>query len=270
MKKERVIMNYSINESISKRIQRLNEMSKRIDGKIKSLPEGKLKVKRYKGSVYYYQIKSDSDTRYLNRKDHKLTEDLLQKEYLEQVFMTIKQELSVLTELKKSYPKLLAEDVYENLKDERKAFVKPIVLNDEQFVRNWLESPYTRKPISKDVPIYMTLKGERVRSKSEMIIADRLFINQIPYKYECPVLVGENEIIHPDFTILRLSDRKIIYYEHCGRMDDPGYAEDMVDRANKFALAEIIQGKNLFYTFETSDKPLDVRVLDNMINRNFR
>ena len=89
-------------------------------------------------------------------------------------------------------------------------------------------------------------------------------------KYECPLMVGDNEIIHPDFTILRISDRKIIYYEHCGRMDDPGYAEDMVERSVKYSLSGILQGDRLFYTFETSATPLDVRVLDEMIRRNFK
>ena len=113
------------------------------------------------------------------------------------------------------------------------------------------------------------MNGERVRSKSEMIIADRLFVNGIPYKYECPLMVGDNEIIHPDFTILRIRDRKIIYYEHCGKMDDPGYAEEMVERSVKYSLAGIVQGDSLFYTYESSTKPLDVRVLDNMIKRSF-
>ena len=102
-----------------------------------------------------------------------------------------------------------------------------------------------------------------------MIIADRLYLNGVPYKYECPIKVG-NEIIHPDFTILRISDRKILYLEHCGMLDDPKYADDMVRRASLFALEGIIMGDRLFYTVESSQNPLDVRVLDVMIQNQFR
>lgn len=126
-----------------------------------------------------------------------------------------------------------------------------------------------KKPISDDIPVYTTMRGERVRSKSEIIIADRLFANGIPYKYECPLKVG-NEIIHPDFTILRMSDRKILYHEHCGMADDSGYAEDMVKRINDYSEEGIIQGDSLFLSFETSKQPLDVRVIDRLINSHFR
>ena len=102
-----------------------------------------------------------------------------------------------------------------------------------------------------------------------MIIADRLYLNGIPYKYECPIKVGD-EIIHPDFTILRISDRKILYLEHCGMLDDPKYADDLVRRASLYALEGIVMGDRLFYTFESSKTPLDVRVMEALINNQFR
>ena len=52
---------------------------------------------------------------------------------------------------------------------------------------------------------YYTYKGERVRSKSEMIIANELFRNNIPYKYELPIELenwNKKVTIYPDFTVL--------------------------------------------------------------------
>ena len=126
-----------------------------------------------------------------------------------------------------------------------------------------------RKPFKKGAPEFYTLKGERVRSKSEVIIADRLRANGIPYRYECPLKVG-NKVIHPDFTILRMSDRKIIYHEHCGKMSDQQYLDDMLSRARDYNDAGIILGDRLFYTFETDTTPLDVTILDNIIKRHYR
>jgi hypothetical protein len=102
-----------------------------------------------------------------------------------------------------------------------------------------------------------------------MIIADRLFISGIPYKYECPIDVM-GIINHPDFTILRISDRKILYLEHNGKMDDTEYKDDMVTRLNDFNQVGIRQGKNLFLTFESSSVPFDVRTLESMIAEHFR
>ena len=50
---------------------------------------------------------------------------------------------------------------------------------------------------------YYTIKGERVRSKSEKIIADELYRYQIPYKYEFPLTLAthnRNIQLYPDFT----------------------------------------------------------------------
>ena len=84
-----------------------------------------------------------------------------------------------------------------------------------------------------------------------------------------PLKVG-NKIIHPDFTILRMSDRKILYYEHCGKMDDADYKENMVERANDYSEAGIVLGDRLFYTFESDMTPLDIRTLDRITETHFR
>ena len=113
------------------------------------------------------------------------------------------------------------------------------------------------------------MRGERVRSKSEQLIADRLYVNGIPYKYECPITL-DGITFHPDFTILRLSDRKEIYYEHLGRMDDPNYAEENVYKLNTYARNGLIMGNNLYATFETRNQPLDVSIVELLIREEFR
>ena len=263
-------MDNGIIKRINDRYDVLTKMISMSEKRIKNLPEGRISVKHHGKKDYYYLVRNNDKERLLKKTDNKLLKDLIQKSYLEKVIKAAEREKEYLSRIQKSYPDVLAEDVYENLKEDRKVYTKPVVLSDEQFIQRWQEREYDAKPISKDIPVFLTMKGEQVRSKSEMIIADRLYMNGVPYKYECPFLLGNNEIIHPDFTILRMSDRKIVYYEHCGRMDDPGYVEDMTGRAIKYSLAGIIQGDRLFYTFETSKTPLDVRVLDNLINSCFR
>lgn len=265
-------MNSNIANGLNKRIKLLSDMTNAINTKLKRLPEGRLYIKHSNGSSQYYLVDKSKKQRekYLGKDERKLIDKLIQREYYELVMNVIETESDFLRKTLDNYPETTAEDVYEQLSDERKNRVDPITLTDEQYIRRWQETPYTPKPFAKDTPFYLTKKGERVRSKSEMIIADRLLDNGIPYKYECPVVVGDNEIIHPDFTILRVRDRKIIYHEHCGKMSDPGYVEDMLGRSVKYSMTGIIPGDRLFYTFESSKTPLDVRVLDNMIRCNFR
>ena len=71
--------------------------------------------------------------------------------------------------------------------------------------------------------IHQTERGELVRSKSEVIIADHLHRRRIDYRYEAPLKLGEDLRI-PDFTFDD-DDAGITYYwEHCGMMFDPNYA----------------------------------------------
>ena len=82
---------------------------------------------------------------------------------------------------------------------------------------------------------YETERGDVVRSKSEVIIANILYQNRehILYKYERPLEIVENgrkKTIYPDFTIINKNTGKITYWEHAGRMDDPYYANDFVKK----------------------------------------
>ncbi|MBR4429787.1 MAG: hypothetical protein IKS75_00665 [Clostridiales bacterium] len=256
---------------LEKRIYKLQELYDKTTELLKEAPNGRVYVKHRKDNCYYYLAGGDFNAkeRLLGKNDTELRDRLLQKGYWEQVLNATKNELKVLKNFRKQYPVLVVEDVYDHIKIDRKPYIRPIILTDEQYISEWQNRPYDKKPISDDIPIFKTLRGERVRSKSEVIIADRLYANGIPYKYECPILVGD-EIMHPDFTILRVSDRKVVYLEHCGKVGDPDYADDMTERINKYTLAGIYHRDRLFFTFETANKPLDVRVLDKMINDIFK
>jgi hypothetical protein len=70
--------------------------------------------------------------------------------------------------------------------------------------------------------IHKTLRGELVRSKSELIIADRLHSNSVDYIYEHPLMLG-GHTRYPDFTIEDAESGRTIYWEHCGLLVDPVY-----------------------------------------------
>lgn len=104
--------------------------------------------------------------------------------------------------------------------------MNPIVEPVEEFVRRWEEFQYKGKGFEEDDPEFYSDKGERVRSKSKVIIADLLNREGIPYRYECPIYLKGLGLRYPDFTTLNIRKRKEIYWEHFGRMDDPLYAEN--------------------------------------------
>ena len=56
-----------------------------------------------------------------------------------------------------------------------------------------------------------------------------------------------------------------VYLEHFGMMDDLNYVNTAIYKLNTYERNGIYLGVNLFLTYETSRKPLNVRALDEMI-----
>lgn len=234
---------------------------------LKDLPSGILRIHKNNRSVTYYYLKAKEQGKgkMIDRDDTKFVKDLAARSYYEKVLRSAKDETRLIKQFISRLPEHAVEDISRTLSEERQKLITPIVLADDEYKNLWLSKPYEQKGFSEGEPFYMTQNGERVRSKSEQIIADHLKARGIPYKYECPLKL-KNKTVYPDFTILRLSDRKEIYYEHLGKMGDQNYADKNIMKMNEYALSGYLQGRDIFTTMETQQKPLDARVLDKMID----
>lgn len=71
--------------------------------------------------------------------------------------------------------------------------------------------------------IHRTERGDLVRSKSELVIADKLHARGIEYAYEQALVLPNGRIRYPDFTITDHARGVKFYWEHLGLLDDPGY-----------------------------------------------
>lgn len=261
---------YKYIENLIERQNKIFNLINAIEQRLPNFPEGKLRVQQHKKTASYYMVEEgkNDNGKLLKKGERKLAMELAQKSYYQKVLRTAKEEQKLIGQFLQRLPDPTYEGVYQSLPEPRQDLITPLVLTDEEYVRRWLNHPYVQKGFSDRAPFYETLNGERVRSKSEMLIADHLKAKNIPYKYECPLEVG-NKVFHPDFTILRMSDRTEVYYEHLGKMGDAEYAADNLDRLNKYALNGYTLGERLFITMESAECPLDIRVLDKMIDKSF-
>lgn len=71
--------------------------------------------------------------------------------------------------------------------------------------------------------IHRTARGELVRSKSEVIIANLLHALGITYAYEQPFSGSDGSVRYPDFTIEDAESGRRIFLEHLGLMSEPAY-----------------------------------------------
>ena len=109
------------------------------------------------------------------------------------------------------------------------------------------------------------MKGERVRSKSEVIIADMLSKEGIPYRYEYPLYIKGFGKIYPDFTVLNIKKREELLWEHFGMMDDAEYAEAAIRKIATYEQNGIYPGEKLILTYETRKNPINQRVINGLI-----
>jgi hypothetical protein len=70
--------------------------------------------------------------------------------------------------------------------------------------------------------IHRTARGEMVRSKSEVIIANVLAAKGVDYAYERPLTI-EGVTKYPDFTIEDMASGQTFYWEHCGMLHVTSY-----------------------------------------------
>lgn len=245
----------------------LLQLKKEKEEAFKTAPEGSLRICSHGGRTQYYQRTNPKDFNgvYIREKDIELAQKLAQKDYDKKVLANIEKELKATEKYLLSTESQNAEQIYENLHRERQKLITPILQPEAEYVKNWLSVKYQGKEFAEDAPQYYSEKGERVRSKSEVIIADLLSKEEIPYRYEYPIYLRGLGIVYPDFTVLNIKERKEIYWEHLGMMDDSNYVENALRKITAYEQSGVFLGENLILTFETKKNPIHQKMIKLMI-----
>ena len=233
---------------------------------LSSAPDGRLRCKEYKKHFYFFHMlrPGDSTGKYIPRKQQSLAAALAQKDYAHKIIHSSEKELSCLRALITHYNMgNNPESIFEKLNTCRRSLVNPIELSSEQFADKWKKVTFTPKEHKEDLQgNLITANGEYVRSKSELLIVDTLARLGIPYRYECPLDLFGLGIIYPDFTVLNITRRKEMIWEHLGMMDDPQYAHKAINRINHYIREGFYPGDSLILTYETKANPLHTKLID--------
>ena len=256
-------------------VPQLENGIKKIDAFLNHAPEGCLKWQNRNGKTYYYhQFMKDNKwvRRYIKKGELSLAKTLAQKHYYLSIRPILKKMLDETKHFMEKCPSNELEEIYENLSVERKSLVTPIQLSVKEKVKQWQAEVYEKNQMYPENLRYETEKGDMVRSKSEVIIANILYHNRkdILYKYERPLEVTENgrqKTIYPDFTILNRHTGRITYWEHAGRMDDPYYANEFVKKMNTYMANNLLIGRDVVVSVETQNTPLDIKVVVRLIEQ---
>lgn len=241
-----------------------------IDMQLKNFREGSLKTTTCKGTTQYYWRnsgkKSGVNGVYISKSNLELAKELAQKDYLIKLRKEAYKLLKCVQAFREDYHESKLFELYDAMAPARQKLVKPLLLDDEEYGTIWQNKSFTTLGgFAKDW-FLKSNKGECMRSKSEIMIANLLAENNIPYRYEPQIVLADGTTVYPDFQVLNKRTRKEYYWEHLGMLSDLDYTDKFIKKNDTYAKNNIIQGIHLIYSYETSDRRMDTEAFQVYIN----
>ena len=163
--------------------------------------ENKLRISVDKERIRYYKCTPDNKKgSYILKKDLEVAKKLAQNEYNYKLLKRAQKRLKQIEDILEDYEDDEIDNCLYKEHIAKQRLITPLEPTWESKLNEWEKTEYKGKELNDDTMEIYTQKGERVRSKSEKILADYFYYNNISYKYECPLKLNGYGIIYPDFT----------------------------------------------------------------------
>ena len=234
---------------------RLTNEADKIKKQLAHLPKGKLLCAGNGKYVKWYQSDGHKHV-YIPKKNRPLAEALAYRKYLTYRLDAIQKELYALNlylrhhklDYDTSHLSLLTSHGYSEL-------LKPHFHPLSTELKEWMNSSFESNSLYPEGLIHPAPNGRMVRSKSEALIAMCLTSHGIPFRYEALLILDET-IYYPDFTLRHPQTGDFYYWEHFGMMDDPKYCQRTATKLTQYAQNGILPDFQLITTYETKLHPL--------------
>lgn len=243
------------------RVDELDCAIKSLVKKAKSAPSGMLGISPHHGKYQFFHVTAETGAKgkFITKENLSLAKSLAQRDYEKKSLVLLGKQSKLLNHCLEKYSEFEVEQLWDSLHPARREMVEPLTLTDDEFLKRWRAVEYKPKGFDADASVLLSVGGDRVRSKSEVIIADTLQRFDVPYRYEFPYVLKQGcrrLTVHPDFTCLNKRTRQEFIWEHFGLVDDTNYAENMVKKVDMYQENGFAMGKNFLMTMETREKPL--------------
>lgn len=245
-----------LNELLKDEQNRCTKLLNQMEYDLKRLPKGSLEIKDDK--FYRYLVYNEQQL-HLRINEYtpdgrQLINELRYRRYIKAARPILKRKINVIRTFLKSNP------LYDPLQISSKLCPQyhdltnlPVFLDEDFDPDSW--TPDNASPMYTEHLKHPSKYGLMTRSKSEAMIATGLKESGLIFQYEARLQLLYRTV-RPDFKILLPHKRKFVYWEHLGKLDDPGYVLDNLTKLQDYADAGIYLGINLVITFETRENPL--------------
>lgn len=250
-------------QEVKKRKAFLEEEIKRQSRELANYPPGEI-VCVQNGKYVRNMLVQDGQYSYIPKKDFPTAKSLAKKKFLSAALADLETELNAADAFLKYYKS--GTSMTETLM-KSPAYRKMISLSftpvSEELAK-WVNEPYEKNPYHPEALLHSCLSGHMVRSKSESMIDQALFLHRIPFRYECKLSLKETTY-YPDFTIRHPQTGQTFYWEHFGLMDSPAYVTKTFQKLQTYSLSGFIPSINLITTYESKEHPLTFNTIEAII-----
>lgn len=254
-------MNITITEmDFEQLLQQHKKQRRLLMHELKRSPEGSLHIRRERGRLRYFHCLNGSQKGITRNEE--LVFSLARKKYLTVSLRLVEKNIDYLAPLVEQYNNLTPEYIIGKLPYSFQKLPLKIYRPYHRKRDDWMEEQYERSSYNPGEKGHVTAKGLWVRSKSEVIIAEKLDACNVPYRYE-QMLHIEQYHFAPDFTVLTQDGLK--YWEHCGLVKDKAYMRRHKWKMNMYEKAGIVPWKNLIVTYDDENGGLDSRIIESEI-----
>lgn len=242
--------------------EKINQLTKQL----KDYPDGKLICCRGNNKFNWYHSIPGSKN-YIPKAQKEFASQLAYKQYLLLQLQELETEMKAIESYFKKYPSNNTLNTFHSHPEIQNLLSDYISSNDKHLYQ-WVNEPFEKNTKHQEKLIYKTASGNTFRSKSESIIALCLEKYHIPYRYECALYLDDIQLF-PDFTIYHPKTGKIFYWEHFGLMDQADYIKNVYSKLSLYSANGIHPTIHLITTFESQKDPLDISLVESLIQYHF-
>lgn len=240
-----------------KTVKEYDAMIAKLEGALQKLPDEPICTRKRSGYYEYCIRKKDEDgkwhEKYLSAKDIEYIKQCCEAAYFRKLIPVLKKERGVLQNFLKQFNPDEKYDVWASLPDGYKELTPQVVRNKKEKCTAWEQGEFEANPMQIPGARYVSKKGEVMRSRIELIVADMLFDLGVSYRYECRLDLA-SDYVFPDFTIMHPESLELYYIEIFGMMDDPKYENDAFRKISKYAASDVYS--HLIMFFDHKDAPI--------------
>lgn len=164
-------------------------MIRKIEEFQKNSPKGCLKYqKKGKKTYFYHQIWDENskswERKYIKRENELLPRELAQKQYYSAIKGVLKKNVSALKDLIRQYRPEDMQEIYVGLSDVRKKLIEPLVISEEERIRQWESQEYVGNSFHSENLRFETEQGEFVKKTNTYLANGYLPGKDVIFTYE--------------------------------------------------------------------------------------